>query len=241
MVGELALRKGIVIEEDQHIREVFMSLIQTVVDRFKGISNNMRGVAGGNENQVPQYQEEASQIVFWLAGARKAIALKQTTYLMLWLALHHINRQTGGSGILPIGQQDIDPITFLVGHRHARLKCLLKSRDGTWWECIPKDRVRLFSQKKIGGYLAKWAAKSSIGDPAEPDLRCQIPLDDFKVGQQAFEALVFTTWVAERFPNGLQADWDGLTRLWGHSPDEIRHWASYYEPVTFVSGGFDSR
>lgn len=177
------------------------------------------------ETQQPAQPDQAEpQVVFWLAGARKAIALKQTIYLALWLALHHINRHASGSGILSTGKHELEKIARLVGLSPDYIRTILKHGDGTWWQRLPGARIRLFSQEKVNKHLTELATRSGITDPGEPDVHCRMPLSTLKAGLVTFQGSVFSAWLAERGPNGFMATWDALARLWGHSRAQLEDW-----------------
>ncbi|MBN1137683.1 MAG: hypothetical protein JXM73_13940 [Anaerolineae bacterium] len=196
-----------------------------------------------------QVEPQEPQVIFWLASARKAIALKQTIYLILWLALQHINRQAGGSGILPTGKRGLEKIARLVGLSPDRTRVILKAGDGIWWERLPGARVRIFSQKKIAGMLSKRAAEAGTADPLEPDVHCEAPLATLRLGLSEFQGFMLGAWLAERGPNGFMVIWEVFGKLWGHSRPQMQDWIDVvgilkqhnagYKPFPLLSHGDD--
>lgn len=208
-----------------------------VVERYMLYNtNNMeRGVAGENQTladepaAAPQLQQlpeigEGPQVIFWLATARKAIALKQTMYLISWLALHHLNRQSDSSGILPANEQVTAQIANLVAVSPGQLISIFDTGNGAWWDHIQESRLRIYSQEKTSNRLTLLATEANVADPHEPEVRCQMPLAILKASQREFQSFIFDAWIAERSPNGLKTTWNKITNLWSCSQAQIVEW-----------------
>lgn len=196
-----------------------------------------------------QAEPQEPQLIFWLASARKAIALRQTVYLIIWCALHHLNRYSGGSGILPTDKRGLEKVARLVGRSPHRIRFILKAGDGIWWERLPGARVRIFGQKKIAGMLSKRAAEAGIADPLEPDIHCEAPLATLRLGLNEFHGFMLGAWLAERGPNGFMVIWEVFGKWWGHSRPQMQDWIDAvgilkqhnagYKPFPLLSAGDD--
>lgn len=208
-----------------------------VADKYLSYNTNNNMERGAGENQTPTLSEtvapqpaqsprtgEEFEVIFWLATARKAIALKQTMHFIIWLALHQLNRQHGSSGILPADDQATAQLAGLVALSPGQIVNTLKTGDGIWWQYLPEARLRLFSQEKTSNRLTLLAAEANVTDPGELEVRCQMPLITLKAGQKEFESFIFDAWIAERGPKGLKTTWNNITNLWACSQAQIIAW-----------------